>query len=274
MILSCRAAVFASRYWSVWNGSGLPEEGELAMKYRCSCLPLVLLAALTCSASAALPGTPVDSIDVVMTPLADLQAHNVTYIFDSATPLDPCDIVALDRSVGIYTAVFGAAGIGVRHHGDPNTLLGADIDFAVPGPGDYVIRVNSVLVNWVEQRLLRLYLNGDTGVAGDAIYTTSYEEDGIADIEMTLEAADLTDNMFTLNVRGAGTGVAYIQDSIEIWDATDPLYCSMAIDRGYQLNGDFNIDCRINLADFSEMVNNFGRCNRPGDPNCIVTWPE
>jgi hypothetical protein len=41
---------------------------------------------------------------------------------------------------------------------------------------------------------------------------------------------------------------------------------------GYQLAGDVNADCRIDMADFTMLASSWAACNDPDDPLCQPNW--
>ena len=51
-----------------------------------------------------------------------------------------------------------------------------------------------------------------------------------------------------------------------------PTNCAEIWQSGYGMVEDLNEDCHVNLLDFSRIVQNWLRCNKPGDPGCEQNW--
>ena len=148
-------------------------------------------------------GVIVDAIDVVMTPLGALEAHQAVYILNETTSYDATTLASQDRTEGAWRSMFGTNGIAARAAVDD--FHGADITFQVPGPGTYTIRLKGVLAPLSESRVLRLYLHDNLG-EGEQIANISFADSLLHDydVTVTLAASDLADNRFVLNVRGGG----------------------------------------------------------------------
>ena len=52
----------------------------------------------------------------------------------------------------------------------------------------------------------------------------------------------------------------------------DPASCSEAVNSGYEIAGDVNEDCRVDLGDFRLLASNWLRCIEPADPDCDAPW--
>ena len=219
--------------------------------------------------------TVYDQINVNLTSLEELQAHNCYYHYTSETTYAPEDIVALDRTVSTGRAVFGTNGIGLRYPSNPTvTLNQADIEFEVPGPGTYIIRMDEMYAPLGDSRIVQIFLNGLIGTnLHFASISFNDSEWHVFDQPLTLISDDLTNGHFTLNFRGWGWNVAYISNTITIMEhVVPPATCAEVQEQGYGLEWDLDGDCSVGLTDLAILASTWLNCNDPEDVHCTPNW--
>lgn len=57
-----------------------------------------------------------------------------------------------------------------------------------------------------------------------------------------------------------------------LYDLAPPADCEAAIVKGYRSEGDFNNNCRVDMADFAEFASMWLDCIDPDDGNCSRPW--
>ena len=65
-------------------------------------------------------------------------------------------------------------------------------------------------------------------------------------------------------------GIKYIDD-IKLSDGA-PETCVEALRKGYDLSGDVNKDCYVNLVDYAMIAEDWMECNDPENDNCLGNW--
>jgi len=69
-----------------------------------------------------------------------------------------------------------------------------------------------------------------------------------------------------------GTGQGFLVDWIQVGKDRPIDDCDDVWAYGYGLIADINKNCRIDLADFAKLAQDWLLCNDPTDPSCIMTW--